>query len=403
MPTLLRAAWLAMGVMVGSAAWAHGDTAHALPQEPGVRVGLEAAWAHLNTQGNAALPSTRLGGYLIQGDSGMDRRGGNLEHALVDVGWRLDSTWGAYAALGKHGSDQPHLESAWLQGNWAVSGSEWQVQAGRQSPHLGPVMTPAGHLDRFALMPLAKQAAFNGDWIEDGVQVGWRRSGELVDWNANAGLWQGKVFPGAQNGDVVPAIHLGVARGEWEVDVFVAHFEPKGRGAQTVSSNGGHSHSAPACNAQLLNVVCYDGSSQVMGASARWSGTSLPLEVGAAYWVREEAGSIYSANGLASYAGRNHGTWADVIWTISPVLEAGLRLEQLSASHDLRGPGATLVASEAGFGSYDSVQRSSLMLGYRPMSWLNVRLEAGQETQGSARADFVLLRAVVSLSRTLER
>jgi hypothetical protein len=38
------------------------------------------------------------------------------------------------------------------------------------------VVAPAGHLDRFALVPLAKQASFGHDWIDDGVQLGWRRA-----------------------------------------------------------------------------------------------------------------------------------------------------------------------------------------------------------------------------------
>jgi len=259
-------------------------------------------------------------------------------------------------------------------------------------------MSAAGHLDRFALMPLAKQTALNGDWIDDGVQLSWTRSTEILDWSVDAGLWQGQVFPGAKSGAAVPAVHAGVQGGEWEADLFAARFEPAGRGAQVTSNNGGHSHAAPACNAQLTNVVCFDGTSHVLGTSLRWSGSTLPWVVSAAYWLREDRGTLYSANGLGSYTGLNRGAWIDALWSVTSTLEAGLRLEQINASHGLLGPGASMVATEAGFGAYATVQRSSLMLGYSPTKWLSIRAEAGQEIQGAMQADFLLLRAVLVLS-----
>jgi hypothetical protein len=96
-------------------------------------------------------------------------------------------------------------------------------------------------------VPLAKRVAVNDDWIDDCLQLGWQNEGLEVQWSADAGLWKGQVFPGASKGAVVPALHLGAALDDWRVDGFVAHFEPKGRGALIASTAGAHTHATPEC------------------------------------------------------------------------------------------------------------------------------------------------------------
>ena len=219
-----RLAAAALGLLLASQASAHGDMASALPDEEGARIGLAAAVTHINA--SELLPSARLAGYLLQGDPGVDRRGWALEHAVADAGWRFNETWGASLAVGQHGTDQAHVEAAWLQRRWHSGQNDWQLTAGRQRPELGPVMTSAGHLDRFALVPLAKRMAVNDDWIDDGVQLGWRRTGTDIQWSADAGLWKGQVFPGSAAASAAPALHLGASRGDWSLDGFVARLNP---------------------------------------------------------------------------------------------------------------------------------------------------------------------------------
>jgi hypothetical protein len=384
-----------LGLACSSLVHAHGEAAEALPPEPGVRLGLSAAVAHIDA--SQLLPSNRLVGYLLQGDPGVDRRGDALEHAVLDAGWRLNETWGAALAIGQHGSDQSHVEDAWLQAGTRRGQDLWQATAGRQRPELGPVLTTAGHLDRFALVPLAKRMAVNDDWIDDGLQLGWRREGLDLQWSADVGLWNGQVFPGARQGAVVPALHLGLAAGDWNVDGFVAHFEPKGRGAVITSATGAHSHAAPECNAALKQIVCFDGNSDLLGGSLRWNSHRWPVTASLAGWLRQDSGSLYSTNGLARYTGDNQGAWADVVWRAHPQLELGLRVESLTATHQLTGAGASLLATEAGFGAYKPASRSALMLGYLPSEQLELRLESGQEDVAGVQATYVALRLIARL------
>lgn len=389
-----RLAAAALGLLLASQASAHGDAASAVPDEPGARIGLAAAVSQINA--SQLLPSARLAGYLLQGDPGVDRRGFGLEHAVIDGGWRFNETWGASLAIGKHDSDKAHVEAAWLQARRRTGYGDWQLTAGRQRPELGPVVTPAGHLDRFAMVPLAKRMAVNDDWVDDGAQLGWRSAGAGdVQWSADAGVWKGQVFPGSASASAAPSLHLGASRGDWRLDGFAARFSPQGRGAQVSGVNGAHSHSAPLCDAALRQVICLDGASHVAGASVRWDSHQWPLSVSAAGLLRRDSGALYSANGSAQYRGDNRGGWVDAVWRFHPRAEAGMRTERIQASHHLTGPGASLLSTEAGFNAYGPIRRSSLMLGYSLNDSMDLRMETGRETARGAAARFTLIRLVV--------
>jgi hypothetical protein len=365
-----------------------------MPDEPGARIGLAAAVSQINA--SQLLPSARLAGYLLQGDPGVDRRGFGLEHAVIDGGWRFNETWGASLAIGKHDSDKAHVEAAWLQARRRTVDGDWQLTAGRQRPELGPVVTTAGHLDRFAMVPLAKRMALNDDWVDDGAQLGWRSADTAaMQWSADAGVWKGQVFPGSTSASAAPALHLGVSRGDWRLDGFAARFSPQDRGAQVSGVNGAHSHSAPLCDAALRQVICLDGASQVAGASVRWDSHQWPVSVSAAGLVRRDSGALYSANGNAHYQGDHRGGWVDAVWRFHPRAEAGVRTERIQARHRLSGPGATLLSTEAGFNAYGPMRRSSLMVGYSVSDNIELHLETGRETAGGAAARFSLIRLVV--------
>lgn len=368
---------------------AHGGEADPLPAEPGVRVGVAGALRVLDAP--RELPSQRLPGFLLQGDAGMDARGAQAEHAVLDAGWRLHGQWGAYAALGKHGGDPAHFEAAWLQ--WQP-GADWRLTAGRQRPALGAVVAPAGHLDRFALVPLAKQASFGHDWIDDGVQLGWRRAIGRADLTLDAGLWRGRVWPGGAGTPVALSLHGGVTAGDFTFDAFAAHFEPTGRGTRAALAGGGHSHAAPVCDEALKDMVCFAGRSQVLGASARWLSHDLPLSASAAMLWHRDRGPLRSRNGLGDYGGDTLGGWVEGVWAIQPQWELGARLERLQSRQRLQGAGVSLIAAELGLNAYRPANRAALMLGWLPREGIALRLEVGTEAAGGWRSRFAALRAV---------
>ncbi len=335
-PRLERGLAALCGVgLLAFSAQAH-EEAQAIPEQAGLRLGAALALADVNA--SQALPSQRLQGYLVRGDSGVDRRASALEHAVVEAGWRVDSQWSAYAAVGQHDSDPAHAEAAWLRYELDAPADETRtVQVGRMNPQLGPVMTQAGHMDRFALMPLARRVAVDGDWTDDGVQFGGQR--EFGDWKgyADIGLWRGLAFPGAEGSSPAPSLHLGAERGDWRGDLFGIALQPDGRGALAQSATGGHTHNAPDCGTLKTGVLCFNGRSQMAGSSLQWQSHDWPVTLQGAYWLRHDDGTLRSVNGQADHRATYQGGWLQALWRPRADWELGLRSERISAELSLKG------------------------------------------------------------------
>lgn len=407
-PTRGRARKVAVAaLLVCCPLWAaaHGSADLAAPEleeQPGLRLGAAVAVTYLHA--DAVLPSARMDGFLLQGDEGIDRRRWGLEHGVLDAAWRWSPQWMAYAAVGKHGSDRAHTEAFWVQMRQPQGDATWLLTAGRQRPAMGAVLERAGHFDRFALMPLAKQATLGGDWMDDGVQLGWR--GTLAQWpvTLDVGLWKSEVFPGAAQGPVVPTLHIGtaatVAQGALALDGFVAHLEPEGRGSRTSNVGGGHSHTAPLCNDSTLGkVACFDGRTDLAAASARWQGHDVPWVVSAAGWGRRDQGGLASANSDSSYRGTSYGGWLEARWQWRPRWEWGLRTEHVQASHSLQGPGAALLATETRLDRYHRAHRTATTLGYQLPQGVELQLELGRESVAGQRQNYALLRGIWRLEK----
>lgn len=394
---------LALAIVV-LPALAHTDDPDAIPGEPGGKFSLAAAVRSLSA--SAALPSQRLPGYLMLGDPGIDHRGTELEHGAAQLGYRFTRELGVELAVGAHGSDPIHVEAAWLQGRGTVDAVAWTLGVGRRNPSQGVLMTHAGHLDRFGLMPLAKQAVTNGDWIEDGAELGLAGHVDAVDWTLDLGVWAARTFPGSPGSPPAPALHLGaggnMAGGDWTVDGFLAQFRPSERGSRISSATGGHTHTAPSCQENLNQVVCFSGRSHVGGLSVQWQGRDLPVALAGAVMWRQEDGNLESRNGLGQYTGRTRGDWVQGIWRWASQWELGGRLERLSATQTLIGAGASLLASEAGLDGYSPQRRATAMLGYTFGPWLGVHLEGGREAAGQQTARFVALRVLLQWEHGFE-
>lgn len=393
MATVLLAGTLALPT-----AQAHGEADDPLPAEPGLSWDAAAALRALHRRD--ALPSTRLAGQLLLGDAGSDPQGGQLEHGTLGLAGRFNPTWGGRLVLGRHGSEKAEVEEAWVQARTdADNGDSWWLNAGRVRPAMGAALGQAGHFDRSGLAPLAHRMAWDHNWRDDGLQLSWRRDNGAGRWAVDAGLWQGASFPGSADGPAAPSLHVGWAQGPWSADGVVVSFQPAARGIRA-SVGADHVHAAPECTPSLDEVVCLRGTSRLAGASLRWDGRNSPqawpLTLGAAGWLRNEQGSLESANGLARYSGRSRGGWLDVVWHLGADTELGWRGERLVASHTLAGAGASLIAQATRLDAYAPIQRHTLMLGQRLTPWAELRLEAGRETQAAQAADFVAVRLLLA-------
>ena len=388
-PTALLAA---LGLLSALTAQAH-EEALAIPEQAGLRLG--AALALSNVKASQALPSQRLQGYLVHGDAGIDRRASTLEHAVLEAGWRIDPQWSAYGAVGQHDSDPAHAEAAWLRYELDAPEDETRtIQIGRMHPQLGPVMTQAGHMDRFALMPLARRVAMDGNWIDDGVQFGGQR--EFGDWTgyADIGLWRGLAFPGTASSSPAPSLHLGAERGDWRGDLFAVALQSDGRGALAQSTTGGHTHNMPDCGLLKTGVLCFNGNTQVAGTSLQWQSHDWPVTLQGAYWLRHDDGTLRSVNGQADHTATYGGGWLQALWQPRPAWEVGLRSERIGADLSLNGAGTTLLAREAGLTGSTPIRRDTVLLSWQAHPLVTVSAEAGREAQGGQTVNFTVLRAV---------
>jgi hypothetical protein len=414
------AAWvLCAAALIPLSAHAHGEADDDAPA-PGWQLTAAGRQVHAHT----TLPSQALSGYLLKGDAGVDPRGGQLEHGAVAATVQAFDGWMLHGELSRHGADPAHLEAAWAgRSAGTLAGQPLGLRVGRQMPAMGALWTGAGHVDRFGLMPLAKHAATDGDWIDDGAQLSWRPGFHtpvgMLSQQADVSLWQGHSFPGSRDTAGVPSLHWGAtldsAMGQWQVDAFAARAQVDARGARRKLNGRGHSHIAPVCDASLSNVVCFSGRSVLAGWSLQWSGEGLnnpvlaPLSLSAGVLQRRERGELVSINGQVDDHSVTSGQLLQAWWA-GPVA-LGWRSERLMARYTLTGAGAGAVAQDAGLAGYAPISRHAVALTWPvPTDWLGwarrgpvneaglrVSVESGRESQGTQAVRFTTLRLVIDL------
>jgi hypothetical protein len=390
-----------VGVLwLAGAAQGHDLAANGVPDDPGWRLGAAAAMAALHA--SEPVPEARQAGVLGMGSTWRDRRGLRLEHATLDAGFRPHQNVGAALALGLHDGDPVHVEAAWVEVRGAADAPGLALGAGRQRIPLGPAMEQAGHFERFALHPLIKRAAFEGDWVDDGAQLSWRPAQATFLRAVDLGVWRGRAFPGGGQSRAVPALHLAFGLADTTLDVFAARLRPSGRGTTVSDESAGHSHTAPDCGTSLSGVVCFDGRVRLLGGSLRWAPDHGPLSLTAALLSREERGSLYSGSGDTQYRGRTRGGWLDAVWRVAPRWETALRVERLEGVHDVQGPGAALVAQEAGLLPNRAGKRLAWATSFLADTAWKFNAELGTEQRLSGNHHYVLLRAVWSAPTLLQ-
>ena len=383
---------------------AHELDADPLPDAPGWRLGGDAAL--VLPRADARWPSASWPGVLTNGSAPRDERGGlRQEHATLDLAARLGAHLGAHVAAGWHDRDGVHTEAATLQGRFRHDGDDIALQLGRDIVRLGAVIDTAGHFDRFSEVPLAKRAVLNGEWIDDGLALAWRRSDADGLRAVETGLWRGRVFPGGPAGPLVPSLHLHAGWGHLDAHLSAAHFEPEARGAAAQSAGAagtvGHVHGSLDCRASLQQRVCFDGTSDVLGASLQWEPAASDWSFAFAGLLRRERGVLYSTSGSADWRERIAGAWADAVWQAAPRWTLAARVERLVPSNRLEGTGTALLAQEAGLVDGGAVERVTLAALYVPHEFVTLALEGGHERYAGGRVSHVALRAIVRNPRWL--
>jgi hypothetical protein len=370
-------------------AWAHQSDDFSDKPASDFSLGLAAAASAFQAS-HGTLPVARIPGILDSGNTQQDRRGITVEHAVADLAWNVSPYFNSALAIGWHGEGQTHVEAAWLATQW----DQWRIQAGRRRVPLGETTEKAGHFDRFAFMPLSKQAILGGDWIDDGVVLHWKNT----DTRASVGLWQGDVFPGGgRYKKPAPSLllqhntHTGF--GDITLNAFAAKRYPDGRGTDVQLNGNGHSHGSLDCTQSLLQRVCFEGDANILGASGYWKNGAFIVQGTALQ--RDEKGTLYDQNTNVAYQGKTIGGWVDVLWQINPVIQTGIRYDHVLSRHTLSGTGTQNLANQAGLmNTAGTRQRKTLMLSWQAQPSLNVSVEAGQEDMPLKRNTFFGVRMV---------
>jgi hypothetical protein len=387
---------LLAGIGLGLNTLAHDVSQDPLPTEPGWRVGTAVAITSVHaTQDN--WPTPRWPGTLGSGQLPSDRRGTKLEHGTLDLSTRINSAFGAYAAWGQHGSDPVHVEAARLEWKLDSDESEFILTGGRDRVPMGSTLTRAGHFDRFAQAPLVKSVVLNDDWIDDGLLLRWQ-SRRVEGWQTlDGGVWRGRTFPGGPDGPLAPALHLRWSHGELDLDGFAAQLQPRGRGTMATASRAGHTHAVPSCLVStLVNIVCFDGTTRLLGGSARWTPHDRGFELEAALLYQHDSGALYTKSGDTQYTGRTAGGWVDGVLELPQRWSLAARGEWLTTRHDLSGPGATAVAADAGLTPNSPLSRLTVALLNEHVTNVQLSLEAGTERGGALPPNhWIGLRAVL--------
>lgn len=390
---LLRCVLLAAaGACRLSPGLAHDVAAQPVPESPGWRVGAGVAVTAVGA--SKPLPSPTLPGVLDTGQVAFDRRGLRVEHAVLGAGVRVNRWLGAHLGVGWHGDEAAHLESAWVHTRWAGDAATWTLGVGRDKVPMGAVLTGAGDFDRFALLPLVKRGSLGDDWTDDGAVLSWRGGGASLLRGVDLGVWRGRGFPGGGDMPAVPSLHVQMAVAEFELDGFYAHLQPAGRGTFAQASNAGHTHAVPDCSKSLIGLVCLEGRVNLVGGSVSWEPSAWPLQLSGAVLWRDERGALYSRDGNAAYRGRTLGGWIDAVWDWRDDWQLAARAETLSATHDMSGPGASLVAAAAGLVPNQPARRFTAALTYRHAPDWRIAAEIGHERSSGNANPFVMLRAV---------
>lgn len=371
-----------------------------LPEDIGWSASAKAAVRWL--QADAPLPAGPWPGFLVDGANPRDERGRvGLEHGTLSLALRLTPQWGAQLALARHGQEPPHWEALRLEarasGAW---GADWQASLGRDTVRAGPVIDNAGHFDVLGSIPVAKQLATNGAWLDDGLR--WNARWEGVERGLRGlewGVWKGWGYPGGAGAPpaVTARAHLG-----WDhidAHISVAHLEPQGRGAGLRTTTiTGHTHGSLDCRYSLRQTVCFDGQVNLLQASLQWESENQDWRLRWAGVFKRESGDLSSQSAAARYAARLSAGWIDLQGPL-PLRQSEewswvLRLERAEGQQSVSGVGVATLAREAGFDRYQPVQRALAAVVWGRDRALQWSVEAGSERSAWGLNRLVAVRLV---------
>ena len=366
--------------------------------QPGFRLAPRLAlnWVDASPRWPSATPP----GVLLPPATGRDQAHRLiLEHATLAAAWQPLPQWKLDGALGWHQGEPMHLERLRLSHRTPRRQGDWLWQLGRMDAWHDRALADAGHFDIWVPTPWAKEALLGGDTGGDGGGLSWSAQdrADLPAWiPVSAGL---SAFRRAQQADGPDRPWQWQAHGAWKLGttrwgLSLAQGDVRDQGTPTATvGSAAHSHGALDCRQSLAQRVCFTGHQTRLALSAQWQSPSQPWQALGVWVQARQRGELSTRDAVVDWRSLTSGGWAQLTHAFAPGWQAGVRHEWLHVDQRLSGPGATLLAREAGLSPDSAPQRVALVLSQQFRHHWQWGVELGrQQGRGLADGSYGLLR-----------
>jgi hypothetical protein len=341
-----------------------GGSASANAFNPAISVILNGQYAHHSL---APDDYTRAG-FPLAGEAGPGAQGLSLGESEVSLAASIDEKFQGqltFAAESEDGEDEFGIEEAFIDTSALPAGIT--LRAGRFFSDIGYLNSHHAHTDKFADRPLPYQAFLGGQYGDDGVQLRWVAPTDLfIELGSEA--FRGERYPsgGSTHSGAGVATLFAHAGGDvgvgssWLAGVSMLH-------SKTAGAEDGFSG---------INKL------YVLDATWKWAPQGNTKDGGiqlrAEYFIDDRDGEFSDPEGALPdqpWAGKRRGWYAEGVYRINRLWEAGYRYDTLQA--DDSGPHAS---------SFDP-HRHSLMLTWRNSEFSLVRLQVSRDRPNASDTD----------------
>jgi hypothetical protein len=335
-------------------------------------------------------PNTfRIGGFLPSGDEiGPGKRGFRLTESELAISANIDPYFFGSFTAALTPEDQVEVEEAYFKTLALPYG--FSVKGGRFFSGIGYLNELHAHAWDFVDNPLAYQAFFGRQYVQEGVQAKWLAPIDLfLEFGLEVG--NGERFPGTDRnkngaGSGAAFVHVGGDVGisnSWRAGLAYMRHSPRDRAYDDVDSLG-----TPVTNA-------FSGTSKLWIADFiwKWAPSGNPtyrnFKLQGEYLRRKEKGDLSFDTAAASgfgtltdrYASTQSGWYAQAVYQFLPRWRVGLRYDRLDSSTPDIGLVATGALTSGDFPLLASHRptRSTFMADYSFSEFSRFRLQIARD------------------------
>lgn len=336
----------------------------------------------------------RVAGFFPGGDElGPGERGFSLGESELTLSASVDPYFSAALTAAFSGEGELEVEEAFVRATALPAGLS--VKGGRFFSGIGYLNELHAHVWDFVDQPLAYQAMFGRQLVQDGLQIKWLAPTDLfLEFGAEAG--NGDAFPGTREGGnglntVTLFTHLGGDLGDsigWRTGLSWVDADAVDRPYEDSNTLG----------ADVTNAFTGQSRTLIADATVKWAPAGdarrRSLELQAEYLRREEDGRLaYDVSGAGldgRFRSRQDAWYAQAVYRFVPRWRAGLRYDALDSGRSHIGLVADGVLARADFPLLvpATPARTTLMLDWSPSEFSRLRAQyAWDDARDTGQAD----------------